>query len=188
MFNAKNINVVDSTLERQRQNFLPALTNELSKPQGKATIWLLELRKTKCMLSTCCTYRKDNFSKQQNESIFIIFSIKNARGVSGNKFKFHTWHTPYETSYSWISDSILTSDLQIYWNTYVSISWGISSKSSTILWFASNVWFIFLFSKISSAASKNSVPPDIKFGVSFICKGGKLHISIPFVIKYFTII
>lgn len=58
--------------------------------------------------------------------------------------------------------------------TYVSISWGISSKSSKVLWLASIVWFIFLFSKICSADSMNSVHPDVSFGISFICyKGDK---------------
>lgn len=60
-------------------------------------------------------------------------------------------------------------------NTYVSMSWGISSKSSNVLWLASKVWFIFLFSKISSPDSTNSVHPDVSFGISLICKQIKHH-------------
>lgn len=62
-------------------------------------------------------------------------------------------------------------------STYVSISWGISSKSSKVLWFASNFWFIFLFSKISSADSTNSVHPDVNFGTSAIYKGKVSYFS-----------
>lgn len=59
--------------------------------------------------------------------------------------------------------------------TYVSMSWGISSKSSKVLWFASRVWFNFLFSKISSADSINSVQPDVRFGISVICKANPIY-------------
>ena len=64
----------------------------------------------------------------------------------------------------------LTKTTESFASTYVSISWGISSKSSKVLWFASNIWFIFLFSKICSADSINSVHPDVNFGISVIYK------------------
>ena len=54
---------------------------------------------------------------------------------------------------------------------YVSINCGISSKSSNVVWLASNVWLSFLSSKICCADSTNSVQPDVKFGISSIYNG-----------------
>lgn len=72
--------------------------------------------------------------------------------------------------------------------TYVSISWGISSKSSRVLWFASNVWFIFLFSNICSAEVLNSLQPEVSLGISLICKPRNITISFDtlFYLKSFT--
>ena len=55
----------------------------------------------------------------------------------------------------------------------MSISCGISSKSSKVLWLASNVWLSFLSSKICCADSTNSVQPDVKFGISSIYNGAQ---------------
>ena len=76
-------------------------------------------------------------------------------------------------------------DKEFIFLTYVSISWGISSKSSKVLWLASIVWFIFLFSRICSADSMNSVHPDVSFGISFICdKGGRCQNDTSFFVIY----
>lgn len=92
-----------------------------------------------------------------------------------NKYMMYIWQAPFVTLGAMLAISSFYKKVIfiIFSNTYVSISWGISSKSSKVLWFASSVWFIFLFSKICSADSINSVQPEVSFGISVICKWQK---------------